>query len=91
MENNNILDPNDEVHLSVLHRIYLPIINKALKEFEHYWEFHPLSSAGNKSPRQLWFIGIQNTMENDPNSLYDAQIGRAYVSSSKMHDGFIID
>lgn len=75
MEDNQLLDPNDEVHLSVLHRIFLPRINKALEEFERDWAYHPLSSAGNKSPRQLWFIGMRNMLENDPNSLAEAQIG----------------
>ena len=75
MEEQNILNPDDEVHLAILHRIYVPRINHALLEFEQEWAFHPLSSSNNRSPRQLWFMGMQNLISNDPNSLEEAQIG----------------
>lgn len=75
MEEIDILNPDDEVHLSVLHRIFLPRINKALTEFELDWAFHPLSSANYRSPRQLWHSGIRNALFNDPDSLAEAQIG----------------
>ena len=75
MEDEGILDPNDEVHLSVLHRIYLPRINKALSQMEENWAFHPLSSANNRSTRQLWYMGMRNILANDPESLEEAQIG----------------
>lgn len=75
MEQEDILNPNDEVHLFISHRIFLPRINRALSEMESNWSHHPLSSANNRSPRQLWHLGMTNLLHLDPTSIEDAQIG----------------
>ena len=61
-----LLDPLNEMHLFALHYIYLPRINKVLAEFTQDWNFHPLSSANNQSPRQLWHSGITRLSIVDP-------------------------
>ena len=58
MENHQLVDQLNDIHLFCLHYIYLPRINKALKELVAAWNWHPLSSANNKSPKQLWQSGM---------------------------------
>ena len=68
LENENLLDPLNEHHLYSLQYVYLPRINEALDEFANDWAYHPLSSAGNWSPRQLWHYGMSRYMHLDPTS-----------------------
>ena len=53
MEAMGILDPVNEIDLFVLHCVYLPRINKSLKEFSRAWNLHPMRTERNWSPRQI--------------------------------------
>lgn len=57
MEDDQILDVDDEVHLFCLHFIYIPRINRSLCQFTEAWNNHPLSSMSQLSPVQLWITG----------------------------------
>ena len=65
LEETGILDPNDEIHLFCLHFVYIPYINYAIQLFTNAWSDHPMSTAGNRSPNQLWIEGmlINNRIE----------------------------
>ena len=52
-----LLDPNDDMHLYCLHTIYVPRINQHLAIWQSSWNSHPLSSCSNMSPMQLWIEG----------------------------------
>lgn len=60
LEQRQILDPTDEVHLFFLHLVYIPLINDAINKFIGQWNNHPLSTQGNLSPNQLWIQGKLN-------------------------------
>eukprot|EP00794_Sanderia_malayensis_P014733 gene14733-16268_t len=66
LENNDLLDPLDEIHLYALQFVYIPRVNRALDELQQDWAFHPLSSENNRSPRQLWHSGITRLSNIDP-------------------------
>ena len=53
MEATGILDPESETDLFVLHCVYLPRINKSLKEFARAWNMHPVRTERNWSPWQI--------------------------------------
>lgn len=57
MEHHDLLDHLNEYHLWALHYIFLPRINKALKEFVNSWNNHSLRTTGHKSPQQLFTAG----------------------------------
>lgn len=57
MESINILDPIDETHLYCLHYVYLQRINSHLSEWVNAWIHHPLRTASNRTPLQLWTEG----------------------------------
>ena len=74
LEQQNYLDPLNEAHLFALHYVFMPRINDALDELAADWNFHPLSSAHNKSPRQLWHSGMSRLLHLDPDRLDDMLI-----------------
>ena len=67
MEDNGILDPGDVFHLYALHYIYMGRINNSLASFTEAWNGHPLRTANNLSPSQLWIRGmLQHSHEMHP-------------------------
>ncbi|XP_062420513.1 uncharacterized protein LOC134132730 [Pungitius pungitius] len=82
MEQNNVLDSLNEIHLFCLHYIYLPRIQRAATEFQNQWNNHGLSTQGGQTPLQLWQRGIVNNVGmHNPcmNGVYD------------IHSDFAID
>ena len=75
LESQALLDPLDEIHLLALHYVYLPRINKALDEMSNVWAFHPLSSAQNRSPNQLWHLGFARFYSLNPETEDQAMVG----------------
>ena len=74
LEECQMLDPVNELHLFCLHYVYLPRINRALKEMERDWAHHPISSANHRSPFQLWYSGMTQLLHVDPESVEDALV-----------------
>lgn len=74
MENQLILDSLSELHVFALHFVYLPRIQRAVREFTNQWNNHALSTERHMTPLQLWYrgvichIGQNNTAVN---SLFD--------------------
>ena len=53
MEAQQILDPENELHLFVLHCVFLPRINRSLQSFSSAWNRHPLCTERMWSPRKI--------------------------------------
>lgn len=58
LESSGLLDPDIEVHVHALHFIFIPRINRALREITNQWNCHPVSTAQSFSPKQLFISGI---------------------------------
>ena len=58
LEEDGLLDNLNEIHLHALHLVFIPRIQKSLDEFRAQWNSHPLSTAENLSPEQLFVSGI---------------------------------
>lgn len=68
MESMGFLDCLKEHQLFALHMVFLPLINESLAELINDWNNHPLSSARNFSPTQMWHLGMQEIFNSDPSS-----------------------
>ena len=68
MEDLNILNIDNELHLYCLHYIFLPRINSSLQDFISMWNNHPLGTERNMSPTQLWMTGKHPRDCDDINS-----------------------
>ncbi|XP_060786524.1 uncharacterized protein LOC132892147 [Neoarius graeffei] len=58
MENFGLLDSTDPLHITALHHVYLPRINRSVDEFVSQWNNHSLRTMESRSPLQLWTIGM---------------------------------
>ena len=57
LEEQEMLDPMNDVDVYCLHYIFIPRINAALNSFIDSWNNHSLSSARNLTPNQLFVQG----------------------------------
>ncbi len=58
LEQCQLLDPLNEIHVYALHYVYCPRINRSLAELMDSWNNHPMSTMHNRSPLQLWHSGF---------------------------------
>ena len=57
LEQHDLLSHLNEHHLWALHYVFIPRINRGLKDFVNGWNNHPVSTASHKSPQQLFTAG----------------------------------
>lgn len=58
LEESGYLDVTDNVDMFCLHFVFCPRINDHLKKFSSSWNIHCIRTARNKTPCQLWIIGL---------------------------------
>ncbi len=57
-EDTGILYINNEADWYALHYVFLPAIQKQLDIFQQSWAHHQLRTERNRSPQQLWLLGL---------------------------------
>lgn len=65
MESDGLLDPDNNNHLFCLHAVYQPLINQMLQRFTDSWINHKMRTAENKTPLQLFIMGMQQIESDD--------------------------
>ena len=63
---NRLLNVENVIHMWALHYIFVPRINQVLLKFMSGWENHSLSSEKQRTPMQLWVIGLNHDMFEEP-------------------------
>ena len=58
MEESQILDVDDEIHMFCLIYVFLPRINRSLRLFQEAWNNHSISTENSLTPHQLWIRGL---------------------------------
>ena len=58
MEEEGILVRDNDLHMFVLHFVFLPRINVAIDSFVNAWNRHPVRTEQNWSPEQMWANGM---------------------------------
>lgn len=64
LEEKDLLDPTNDVDLCCLHFIFLPKINRMMQIFQNMWNNHKVRTEKNKTPLQLFMMGIQLSVGN---------------------------
>ena len=64
MEDNELLDPFNEIDMAALHYIFIPTINNKLDAWRHVWSKHRMRTIKN-SPIRLWVLGKINSSTDD--------------------------
>ena len=78
LEDAGILNVDNELDLYSLQYVFLPIIQKQLDSFRHAWAHHHLRTERNRSPQQLWILGLQAM--NTQDEQHPAVTGTSLVS-----------
>ena len=80
------LDTDNKTDLWLLHCVFIDVINQKIDEFKRYYDPHPLSTAGHKSPHNLW---ITSSFKNQViNTILDAETLH-HLSEWKPHILFL--
>ncbi|XP_056443363.1 uncharacterized protein LOC130380193 [Gadus chalcogrammus] len=56
-EEDGLLDLSSNLNHLCCHYVFIPRLQARLDEFRDGWDNHPLSTEGNRTPNQLWFLG----------------------------------
>ena len=48
-----------------MHYTFLPIIQQHLDLFSQGWAHHHMRTEGNRTPQQLWILGLQSVANDD--------------------------
>ena len=84
MEDQGILDPLNEVHLALLHYIFIPQINLKLQHWSSAWSTHRLRTA-KSSPIKLWTSG-QLLHPIDPAFVDDLYGTEGFIPNSEVEN-----
>ena len=87
LEEIRILDHNDPLDLYTLHFIFLPVIQTQLDIFRDGWAHHPLRTEGNRTPLQLWILGLDNMYSQNPDNV---AVNSVHEVSIISHDVIMI-
>ena len=85
LEDTDLLDATNEIDLFCLHFTFLPRINALLRIFQNTWNNHKVRTEKNKSPLQLYVIGIQKI--SDGNNIIRHEYFEAFDDVSAMTYG----
>ncbi len=67
IEDIGILNREDERDKYALHFVFLPVIQQQLDTFREGWAHHTLRTMNNRTPFQLWVLGLSHIMySSDP-------------------------
>ena len=67
-EDLQLLKLDDTQDIYALHFVFIPIIQKHSDLFQQGWAHHSLRIEHNKTPQQLWIMGLQDQEGVDPDS-----------------------
>ncbi|XP_055063258.2 uncharacterized protein [Misgurnus anguillicaudatus] len=73
LEAEGLLDLSVVEDLFSVHYSFLPRLQADLDTFAEAWNYHPLSSEGNRSPEQLWQIGLMHKTIDQPENYKDIE------------------
>ena len=71
LERNDLLNPNDELDLAALDYVFIPRINENLEKFKVSWNNHKLSTEKQKTPNQLYILGMLNLFGSEYTAVKD--------------------
>lgn len=83
LEVSGYLDLSDNIHMFCLHYIYKPRINAHLKNFTESWNNHPIRTAGNRTPNQLWISGLLQAARSSDYAARELQEELSQVNTVK--------
>jgi hypothetical protein len=72
MEDEGLLNLENDVHMFILHYIFLPRIRRSLTYFISMWNHHPMRTVNNQSPINIWNLGILDAANRNQTAVQTA-------------------
>jgi len=93
LENQNILDPLNDMDIFCLHYIFLPRINASLHSFQLAWNNHPLSTENSRSPIQIYMCdSIESSLfQESGNSVGSLQHDQTITTATADNEFSTVD
>ena len=73
LEESGHLDLENETHMFCLHYVFIPTINQQLENFASAWADHPIRTARNRPPNQLWISGLMDVARSSDSAAREIQ------------------
>lgn len=86
LEDIGLLDVNCPMNLYALHFVFTPIIQRHLDMFRHGWAHHSMRTERNRTPKQLWILGLHRIDDHS-----DMAMTGLNVSIAAAIEGITID
>ena len=77
LEEQGFLDKEDLRDMYALHLAFTPVIQQQLDLFRHGWASHSLRTEHNRTPQQLWILGLH--VMNNADDMHDSVTGLSEV------------
>lgn len=74
MEDINILNPDNPLDLYALHYVIMDVLQENLIGFKNGWGHHPLRTEHNRTPMQLWVMGLVDMEDSESSSAVESGI-----------------
>lgn len=62
MEDLGILDPDNVLHVTAIHVVFIPVLNQQLREWQEAWSFHRIRTVG-RCPYEMFNFGPKEQNE----------------------------
>ena len=89
LEQHRLLDPLNESDLYALHNVYLPRINRALSEFKHQHNYHPLRTEHNLTPMQMFELSPWSPEADRVDSMFGVEDEGPFPDLKRENCGYI--
>ena len=75
LEDCDVLDASNPLHLFSLHYVYVPRINRHIELWRQGYLQHRIRTAGNRTPMQLYILGLlQRRSQHVAEEVYETQV-----------------
>ncbi|KAL2085762.1 hypothetical protein ACEWY4_019082 [Coilia grayii] len=69
LEQDQLLDVSSTEDLFCVHLVFLPKLKMDLESFVEGWNSHPVRTERNRTPEQLWWLGLMTTDIDQPENI----------------------
>jgi hypothetical protein len=63
-DSRGLLDAGNDLHIELLHFVFLPRIQRSLDQWAKAWNKHPMSTMHGRSPLSTWFSSLQDQLQS---------------------------
>ena len=74
LEDQNILDPDNDLYIFVLHHLAHPLMRNTADKWLKGWNEHGISTERNMTPVAMWITGLRKLQQGDNESSNEPEL-----------------